>query len=170
MRKFFLILFGNFESEDTCKEIALTLTPLVDSPHLKFNHTNGSLLFHFASEVSQEEIHDYVSVSLIDICNSFILSESTDKVSLHLPASVKEHLLDLDNDSGDVEMRIKLAQNKNKNYTEEEDDEFVALLLEEVKRKVKRPSLDTILDKINNKGFDSLTQYEKDTLDEYSKK
>lgn len=168
MKKFFLIVFGNFESEDICKEIALTVTPLVDSPHLKFNHSQGNLIFHFASEVSQEEIHDYLIGSLFDICNSFILSENTDKVSLFLPKEVKEHLLDLDSDSNNVEMKINLnAQTKIQQLGT--DDEFVALLLEEVKRKVKKPSLDQLLEKISLQGIDSLSQYEKDTLDDYSK-
>ena len=52
--------------------------------------------------------------------------------------------------------------------SQEDEEEFVALLLEEVKRQVKKPSLDQILDKLNNKGIDALTKFEKDTLDEYS--
>ena len=52
---------------------------------------------------------------------------------------------------------------------DEEDDDFVALLLNQVKEKVKKPSLDYILDKIAINGMDSLTQFEKDTLDTYSK-
>jgi hypothetical protein len=45
----------------------------------------------------------------------------------------------------------------------------VALLLDEIKSKVSKPSLDNILEKIKSKGMDSLTQFEKDTLEEYSK-
>ena len=51
----------------------------------------------------------------------------------------------------------------------EEDDNFVGLLLDEIKSKVSKPSLDTILEKIKSKGINSLTQFEKDTLAEYSK-
>lgn len=169
MKKFFLIVFGDFESEDVCKDIALTLTPVVDSPHLKFNHSKGNIFFHFASEVSQEEIYDYVMVSLIDKCQYFILVENSDKVSLFLPPNVQEHLMDLVNEGKDVEMRIQVDSNKNL-MNQEDDDEFVALLLEEVKKQIKKPSLDQILDKLNSKGIESLSKFEKDTLDEYSKK
>jgi hypothetical protein len=51
----------------------------------------------------------------------------------------------------------------------EDNDDYVALLLEEVKSKIKKPSLDYILDKITTKGISSLSQYEKDILDSYSK-
>ena len=159
---------GDFENDDICKEIALNLTPLVDSPHLKFNLTKGNLIFHFASEISQEEIHDYVFGTLFDLITSFILTEYTDKVSVYLPKDVKEHLFDLENEGENV--HIKLNSNKMTMNSEDDIDEsLVALLLNEVKKEVKKPSLDYILDKINSKGYESLTQFEKDSLDSYSK-
>lgn len=169
MKKFFLILFGDFDSEEICKEVALSLTPIVDSPHLKFNHTKGCLIFHFASEVSQEEIHDYVYGTLLDLKTSFILTENNDKLSLSFPKNIKEHLMDLENEGDNVELRIHLEPTKNLISDSEQDEEFVALLLDEIKKKVKKPKLDQILDKINKSGLNSLTQFEKDTLDEYSK-
>jgi hypothetical protein len=45
----------------------------------------------------------------------------------------------------------------------------VALLLNEVKKHVRAPSLDQLLDKIKNEGVESLTPFEKGTLDNYSK-
>lgn len=169
MRKYFLILFGEFESDDICKKVALALTPLVDSPHLKFNHQNGSIVFHFATEVSQDEMYDYIMVSLFDMVSSFVLAENTDKVSLFFPKKIREHLLDLENESDDVEMKININQTRTLDELEK-DEEFVALLLDEVKKQMKTPSLDQILDKALEKGFDALSQFEKDTLDFYSKK
>ena len=169
MKKYFLVLFGDFESEDICKKVALAITPLVDSPHLKFNHTNGGIIFHFASEVSQEEMYDYIMVSLFDMISSFVLVENNDKVSLFFPKNVREHLLDLENEGEDVQMKININHTRHMEESEK-DDEFVALLLDEVKKQIKTPSLDQILDKALEKGFDSLTPYEKDTLDSYSKK
>jgi hypothetical protein len=52
---------------------------------------------------------------------------------------------------------------------DDEDDEFVALLLNEVKRNLKPPTLDQLLDKIKNEGIESLTPFEKGILDNYSK-
>ena len=168
MKKFFLVLFGDFESEGICKEIALSVAPIVDSPHLKFNHIKGSIVFHFASEVSREEIYDYLLASLMDLCTSFILTENSDNVSVYFPTKVEKHLLDLENEGDDVEMKININQARSLEELQR-DEEFVALLLEEVKKNVKKPSLDQILDKINKKGISSLSKFEKDTLDEYSK-
>ena len=167
MKKYLLIIFGNFESDDVTQEVALTITPLVDSKNLKFQKSNGSLMFHFASEISQEEIDDYIVGSLFDICSSFILTEFTDKVSIHLPDGLKEHLLDLENTSDDI--HINMTPNARSMNEEEEDDDFVALLLEGLKKNVKKPTLDYILDKILSNGPESLTQFEKDILESYSK-
>ena len=167
MKKYLLIIFGNFESDNVTQEIALTITPLVDSPNLKFQKSNGGLMFHFASEISQEEIHDYVLGSLFDITNSFVLTEFTDKVSIHLPDGLKEHLLDLENTNDDI--HINMTPNVRSMNEEEEDDDFVALLLEGLKKNVKKPTLDYILDKILSNGPESLTQFEKDILESYSK-
>jgi hypothetical protein len=169
MKKYLLIVIGDFKSDEICKEIALTVTPLVDSPHLKFQSSKGALIFHFESEVDQSEIHDYIEGSLFDIVNTFILTEYTDNVSVSMPKELKEHLFDLENNSDDVSINVDLNQNRRNFDDLEEEDDFVALLLNEVKSKVKSPSLDQILDKIASKGVDSLTQFEKDTLDSYSK-
>ena len=65
----------------------------------------------------------------------------------------------------------ELLNSDNEEYIDEEDEsDFIALLLEDVKRKIKRPSLDQILEKIKHDGIQSLSQFEKDTLEEYSKK
>jgi hypothetical protein len=163
MKNYFLILLGNFENESETKEIVISLSPIVDSPTLKFNQTTGSLVFHFASEVSQEEMYDYILVSVSDKCTSFFLTENTDKVSVFLPTSVSAHLLDLDKETLDVNWK------PSKNFDEELDEEIVALLLEGIKKSRKKPTLDEILEKILLSGVNSLNQYEKEILENYSK-
>ena len=168
MKKYILILLGKFESVEVCKELALLIMPIVDSPHLKFNQMDGSLIFHFASEVDYLELSEYFTAIFEEVTEIFVLTEVTDKLTVSLPETIKDHLFDLEQDSQDIKIRINV--NKGFQEIEEEDDEnSVALLLEEMKSKIKKPSLDFILDKINLKGLNSLTPFEKDTLEEYSK-
>jgi hypothetical protein len=91
-----------------------------------------------------------------------------------MPKDVENHLLDLENKSEDVviDMNFEDIKNRLEEIEEESDDEdFVALLLDKVKKNVKKPTLDQLLDKINNSenGIESLSQFEKDTLESYSK-
>lgn len=163
MKNYFLILLGNFENESETKDIVVSLSPIVDSPTLKFNQTTGSLVFHFASEVSQEEMYDYIIVTVSEKCTSFFLTENTDKVSVFLPTSVSEHLLDLDKETLDLKWK------PSKNFDEELNEEIVALLLEGIKKSRKEPTLDEILEKILSGGVNSLSLYEKEILENYSK-
>lgn len=170
MKKYILTVFGDFKTKTTCEEIAFALQPIVDSAHLKFQYTNGVLIFHFASEMDMEDIHEFLEVTSYELYESFILSEYTDKVSVFMPSEIKEHLFDLEN--CDLESERIIVDNRGNNQIEDEmdeNDEFVALLLNELKGKLKQPSLDQLLDKIGTQGVDSLTPYEKGILETYSK-
>ena len=166
MKKFILVVFGDFSTYEICKDVALSLTPLVDSPNLKFQHKRGAMIFHFASEVSQDEIVDYINGTLLDITDSFILSEFNDKVSLIFPDDIKEHLLNLEESNSDE----VVVENNNEQTEGNEDDEYLKTIIKELKKNIKKPTLDQLLEKIQENGISSLSPFEKEVLDEYSKK
>ena len=167
MKKYLLTVFGQF-TDEVSQDLALTISPVVDSPHLKFQFTPGAIILHFASEVEHMEIHDFLCGVFYGLASTFILTELTDKVSVNMPKKYSDHLFDLETDNEPSTIMVKSNNNITDNDMEE-DDSFVALLLDEIKSKVSNPSLDNILDKIKSKGMDSLTEFEKDTLEEYSK-
>lgn len=171
MKKYLVTIFGDFKSDGICKEIAIALSPLVDSPNLKFQFTKGVLIFHFASEMDMRDIHEYLEITSYNLYESFILSEYTDKVSVFMTEENKEHLFNLDENDVDNGIEMVLRPKNGIQYMDEDEDEdeFVALLLNEVKKHVRASSLDQLLDKIKNEGIDSLTPFEKGTLDNYSK-
>jgi|694.fasta_scaffold00308_83 hypothetical protein len=170
MKKYLLTIFGEFKSDEICKEIAIALTPVVDSPNLKFQFTKGVLIFHFASEMDMSDIHEYLEMTSYDLYESFILSEYTDKVSVFMTEENKKHLFNLDKNDTNNGIELVLTPKNGIQYMDEdEDDEFVALLLNEVKNHIKTPTLDQLLEKIKNEGVGNLTPFEKGTLDNYSK-
>ena len=131
------------------------------------------LIFHFTYEVIKEEIFDYIRGVLFGISDSFFLNTITDNVSVCLKDDIYAHLFDLDNPGHDLDMKFDMNRIKNNlDFMEsEDDDDFVALLLEDKRGKnlFKKPSLDQILDKMLTNGIESLTPFEKDTLETYSK-
>ena len=168
MKKYLVSLFGDFKTQSICNEIALTLSPIVDSPHLKFQYTDGVLLFHFESEMDIKDIHEFLEISSYELYNSFILSEYTDKVSVFLPDM--EHLFDLNNfDEKSEQMVVDKKGNTNVEDANDDEDDFVALIVNELKGNLKKPTLDQLLDKIASQGIQSLTPYEKGLLDNYGK-
>ena len=55
-------------------------------------------------------------------------------------------------------------------YDEEDEDDIVTTLMNQVKKNLQVPTLDQLLDKVSDNGVESLTPYEKATLDNYSQK
>jgi hypothetical protein len=81
----------------------------------------------------------------------------------------KKHLFDLDNNTDSNGMDMVFVPKDANQCEEEYDDEFVALILNEVKKNLKTPTLDLLLEKIKSDGVDSLTTYEIGILENYSK-
>jgi hypothetical protein len=73
MENYLLTVLGTFD-ESIRKEIALAVTPIVDSPNLKFQYATGVLIFHFTSEVNKEDIFEYVKGILFGLSDSFFFS------------------------------------------------------------------------------------------------
>ena len=172
MNNYLLTVFGEFETKEMCQNVALSITPIVDSPNLKFQHSKGVLLFHFSSEIPKEEIYEYVKGVLYGLSESFILTTMTDDVSVFMPKDIYNHLFDLENANGELDMKLDMTRIKNNlDFMEQEEDDLVALLLEEMRENnvIKKPSLDQILDKVLTNGMESLSPFEKDTLETYSK-
>jgi hypothetical protein len=130
------------------------------------------LIFHFSSEIPKEEIYEYVKGVLYGLSESFILTTMTDDVSVFMPKDIYNHLFDLDSANGEIDMKLDMTRIKNNlDFMEQEEDDLVALLLEEMRENnvIKKPSLDQILDKVLTNGMESLSPFEKDTLETYSK-
>jgi hypothetical protein len=175
MKKYLLSLHGDFESKDMCKDIAAAITPIVDSPHLKFSYRKNNLLFCFESEVEQQELNSYIEGSLFGLFTYYILSVVDDNLSVCMDEGTKGHLFDVQNDSEDVDMRIDMKKemyfpDESAFYIEgDEDTTFIESILNDLKGRLRKPSLDEILDKIRDEGMESISQYEKDILDNFGK-
>lgn len=169
MKKYLLTIFGEFGTPEKYTEIAIVLTPLVDSPSLKFQYGKEFLIAHFASELHRNEIYEFLEMSSYGLYDSFILNEYEEKNNIFMSEENKKHLFDLNNPEENNGKEMKLTSTDIENYPYEEDDEFVSTLMRELKKHLKPPTLDQILDKINIEGFDGLTQFERGLLENYSK-
>jgi hypothetical protein len=175
MTNYLLTVIGDIESEKMCEEIALSISPLIDSPNLKFQYKTGVLLMSFGSETQKSEVYNYINGILYGVMDIFILTEISDKVSVSMPKEISGHLFDLENVDYDVDIRLdmdKIMINKMKEMEEDfdgDDISFEILSANDIENLVKRPTLDELLDKINNEGYSSLTAFERDILENYSK-
>jgi hypothetical protein len=107
-------------------------------------------------------------MSSYGLYDSFILNEYEEKNNIFMSEENKKHLFELNNLEENNGKEMKLTSNNIEDYPYE-DDEFVSTLMRELKKHLKSPTLDQILDKISIEGFDGLTQFEKGLLENYSK-
>lgn len=171
MKNYLLTVFGDFKVKKLTERIMKGMEMIVDSKHVKyFQHNNSVILFHFGSEVSPEEIYDYVTGIFYGMADTFILTEVTDKKSVYAPDNIKAHLLDLENDTQNVEnIDSTVRMDKQVDDFSGLAEDFVGFLLDEMEQEIKVPTLNQILDKISENGISSLSPFEKEILDEYSK-
>lgn len=173
MNYYLLSVTDDFASEGMCKEIALSISPIVDSPNLKFHYTRNQIIFSFGTETPKDEIFEYITGILHGLVEIFILTEVIDDFSISLPDDIKDHLFDLENVGENVTMKLDMERiKKNLDFSfddedDEDDDDIMSLIF---KNKIidPNPTLDQILDKLYSEGIDSLSSKEKNILQTYS--
>ena len=182
MKNYLVTLIGNFITDDSCNEMVMSVAPLVDSPNMKYQFGGGILMMHFATEVPKDEIFEYISGLIHKDSEILILTEVSDKVSVHIPYEKSGHLFDLDNPGANNDYSIDMKgviENTDLYNDYDEDDidiSFSNELESQFKSKIQhwmgtpavKTTLDTILDKINILGMDSLTKHELTLLQNYS--
>ena len=175
MNYYLLSVTNDFASEGMCKEIALSISPIVDSPNLKFHYTRNQIIFSFGTETPKDEIYEYITGILYGLVDIFILTEVVDDFSVSLPKDIKDHLFDLENVGENVTMKLDMERiKKNLDFSfdddddEYDDDEDIISLIFKNKITDPYPTLDQILEKLYSEGIDSLSSKEKNILQTYS--
>jgi hypothetical protein len=182
MKNYLATVIGNFITDESCNDMVMSVAPLVDSPNMKYQFGGGILMMHFATEVPKDEIFEYISGLIHKDSEILILTEVSDKVSVHIPYEKSGHLFDLDNPGANNDYSIDMKgviENTDLYNDYDEDDidiSFSNELESQFKSKIQhwmgtpavKTTLDTILDKINVLGMDSLTKHELTLLKNYS--
>ena len=182
MKNYLATVIGNFITDESCNQLVMSVAPLVDSPNMKYQFGGGIIMMHFATDVPKDEIFEYISGLIHKDSEILILTEVSDKVSVHIPYEKSGHLFDLDNPGANNDYSIDMKgviENTDLYNDYDEDDidiSFSNELESQFKSKIQhwmgtpavKTTLDTILDKINVLGMDSLTKHELTLLQNYS--
>jgi hypothetical protein len=169
MKKYLLTVFFEKTTPQELTKIALGLAPMVDSFDIKYSMVgNNASIFQFNSEVESENLQDFIVGLLYEFSDTFVLTDITDKNSVKMTENLSQYLLDTNGKEVVINESFKNLLDEENMH--ENAQEFISILLEEIENVAPRPSLNDILDKIVDRGMDSLTELEKQYLDEYSKK
>ena len=179
MLDYIAILFGDFNSPEKVYNVMMGVTPVVESENLKFNYNDVSVVCHFQSRETQQEIFNFIKDSLGDSAGMFFVSE-TKNISFFMNDELHNHLMNLEeNDNANMVIDMEKIRKGQDGFLEQDlinipfvidrtEDEEVDDEIKLLKKKPSLPSLDDILDKIHIYGYDSLTSIELKILNTFS--
>lgn len=176
---YMLFLFGDFSDlESITQELSMQFLPFVTSPYLKYTYGEFGVVFHFRSGETFTDLKEYVDMSLNEIVDQYYLMEATKNVDIKMDRKLKKDFLNIDGETKkeqpktgtiDVESKVRERKEELRNFT------FEFMLPMDINFNPKKepdylPTVDEILDKISEKGIESLTETEKEILDNYGKR
>ena len=177
---YMLFIFGDFdEQENLATNLSSQLLTVVSSPFLKFTYGEYGVVFHFRSKEVFSDLKEYIDMGMSEITEQYFLMEVTKNVDIKMPRKLKKDFLNIDgeekkkeNKTGEINVESKLRERKEelRNFT------FEFLMPTDFNQMVQNnepdylPTVDEILDKISEKGIESLTETEKEILDNYGKR
>jgi hypothetical protein len=176
---YMLFLFGDFSDlESITQELSIQFLPFVTSPYLKYTYGEFGVVFHFRSGETFTDLKEYVDMSLNEIVDQYYLMEATKNVDIKMDRKLKKDFLNIDGETKkeqpktgtiDVESKVRERREELRNFT------FEFMLPMDINFNPKKepdylPTVDEILDKISEKGIETLTEKEKEILDNYGKR
>jgi hypothetical protein len=187
LTKYILFVFAkNDNPKEFTEQIADELSVLSDTPNLNFYFGPESSVFTISTLDSYDDVVDYIDMILgVGEIMYVLLPYTSDKLSYGLPTKVSEHLFNdgindfmsenlKNSEPNEFEVR-KMIQDHIKdtfklnveNFDFEYDEEEWSDI-DEIKNKQRTQSLDELLEKIKEKGLNSLTEKELQLLNKYS--
>jgi len=185
LTKYILFVFAkNDNPKEFTEQIAEELCVISDTPNLNFYFGPESSVFTISTLDSHQDVKDYVDMILgVGDIMYVLLPYTSDNLSYGLPEKISKHLFNDGindfmsensklSDKNEFEVR-KMIQDQIKesfmlniedfdfDYDEEDD-------IEKIKNKQRSLSLDDLLDKIKEKGLNSLTEKELSQLNKYA--
>jgi hypothetical protein len=155
--KYLLFVYHNEnQKKDDFQKIATELSPIVDSEDIKYIYGPTHVVFNFITEMSQGELSIYVDMMSEEMGDfKYILTPTPKTISSNMDPEHLKHLMDVRSTNDEDEPSMYFLDFLKENFGD-------------INKSVCNLSIDEILDKIKEKGIQSLSKQEKDKLDNYS--
>jgi hypothetical protein len=157
-------------SEEKTQEIGALISDVMTSKEIKFMYGDLHSIFNFSSDLSFDEMKDFMDIVSFDVEQfEYILIPKPRNIGSNFNEDNMAHLLSIRKKT-----KEKLKPTQPKLRTKDLDKENTFMDMADIIFNFKRPevcnlTLDELLDKIGKEGMNSLSEIEKQKLDEYSK-
>jgi len=180
--KYLLFVFAKHKDQESfVKILAEEIVGVIDTSDIKFYYGDESAVLTFNTKESIENVKDFFLDTLGASGIVYFLSPyEPDKMSYWLDRKIEKHLFDSDKRSDIVEKTLEEQVEVQKlifgdlekgldSLIQDIEDEDVDEI-KQLKSKPRVKTIDELLDKIIDCGYESLTEKELILLNEYSKK
>ena len=179
---YMLFIYGDFiDSETLIQELSAQFLALVTSPYLKYTYGEFGVVLHFRSDELFSDLKEYVDMILNNITEQYFLIETSSNYDIKIPKKLKRDFLNIDGDikkeetktgTINVDTVLKERREELKNFTFEflMPEDIILFNQMNTSTETRYPTVDEILDKISERGIESLTETEKEILDNYGKR
>jgi len=179
-KQYMLLMFGDFADNETfVTDLSYQLVTVVSSKFMKFNYGEFGMVINFRTKETFEDLKEYVDMCMNEVVEQYFLMEVTSNIDIKMEQKLKRDFLNIDG----VKKPTKTKGVSKDDLSEEKKKrisgmmEFIFPLTEDMikfpfyrEEKKEKPTVDQILDKISEKGIESLTEEEKQILDNYGKR
>ena len=193
--KYILFIFAKHKDQEKfVKILAEEIIGITDSTDIKYYYGNESVIFTFDSKGSFVDINEFFQGILGESGIVYFLSPcEPDRMSYWIDGSIERHLFNpdktnitventkeeqaevqkllfgegFDNNENDVNFLEILIEEMSKEITNENDIDDIEQI--KSKSKTNKKTLDQLLDKIIDEGYNSLSDSDLKSLNEYSK-
>jgi len=187
-KQYMIFIYGDYKDKDKIVELIAIQLSAFSNPetYLKYNYGDFGIVVNFNSDFSFYELRDHIHIVLEKVVDQYFLIETPNAMYAHMPPEMKLNLFDLNEENQKFEETTKTKKNEsnimdnfifnmastllpNDILSEEDMDKMFENIMTQVNNKEPKPTIDEILEKIQEMGIDSLTNFEKQILDEYAK-
>ena len=157
-------------SLETTEKIGGELSKIMSSNQVKFMFGDRHAIYHFASDFSVDEIDDFLCLVTNEFGDfNYFLTQKTKNVASNFDEDNLLHLLTLKNTNKKKQTQPKKFEFDKHLGGGEDFARIAEKIMTFLPKKECNLTMDELLDKIGEKGMDSLSEEEKSKLDEYSK-
>lgn len=160
------------DSELLTNQIALEIAGQMTSKEAKFMFGDKHAILHFASDLSIEDMGSFIDIINDSInCFQYFLVPKPRNSSSNMSKDNLDHLLSLKKSKPKKHTPTPPKINYEFKQTKGNESflDIADLILNFKRKEVCNMTLDELLDKISLQGMESLTEIEKQKLEEYSK-
>jgi len=173
--EYVLFAFGDYTKDDPLINLIIDFVSQISDKDVKYQYGDSGIIVSFGTKQSSTDIVSFFEENLTKLTAMFFVFPVNDESIMSMDQEIYNHLFEnVDFNSPETEKKIQIdfteSQLLDDNEMTESLNRVFDLLFKKPKKVERALSLDNILDKINEKGINSLTETEKQKLDEYSKK